>query len=154
MRLFFTRSALLVAILVAVTTVSQAGTHVVEMRNADPDAPNTINVFTPAVLRIEPGDAVRFVVIDKGHNTASKKGMIPDGAAPWNGRIDEELELTFEVPGTYGYICLPHYGMGMVGLILVGDFKVNFDEARKVKQRGRARKAFQGLFDEAVGNAD
>ena len=145
---------LLVAIVFGTAIVSHAETHIVEMRNADPNDPNTINVFTPAVLRIEPGDTVRFVVVDKGHNSASKKGMIPEGATPWNGKIDEEVERTFDVPGTYGFICLPHYGMGMVGLILVGDFKVNFEEARKVRQRGKAKKALRALFEQAAGNTD
>lgn len=122
-------------------------THVVEMRNAAPDDPTEANVFTPPILEIDIGDSVLFKVVDKGHNSASKRGMIPEGAEPWNGGIDEEIEITFTVEGTYGYICLPHYQMGMVGLILVGDYTVSLEEAKKVRQRGDAAKAFKLLFE-------
>ena len=131
---------------------SLAETHIVEMRNAAVGDPNTINVFTPPFLKIAVGDTVRFVVVDKSHNSASKKGMLPEGAEPWNGKIDEEIEITFTVEGTYGYICVPHYAMGMVGLILVGDYRSNFEEAHKVRQRGRAKKAFRELFAQVEQN--
>ena len=117
------------------------------MRNAAADDPTEANVFTPPILQIDPGDSVLFKVIDQGHNSASKRGMIPEGAKHWNGGMDEEIEITFTVEGTYGYICLPHYQMGMVGLILVGDHTVNLDEARKVRQQGDAAKAFKALFE-------
>lgn len=143
--LFANRLAVFV-ILSAIATPVAAETHIVEMRNADPDNADVVNVFTPPVLRIAPGDSVRFKVIDPGHNSASKKGMIPDGATPWNGKIDEEIEVTFTIDGTYGYICLPHYEMGMVGLILVGDHTQNLAEAKKVRHRSRAKSAFRALF--------
>ncbi|MEO1018464.1 MAG: pseudoazurin [Pseudomonadota bacterium] len=126
--------------------LAEAETHLVQMLNADPNDPNTINLFEPAVLRVEPGDTVKFLAVDRSHNSASKKGMIPAGAEPWNGKIDEEIEITFDVEGTYGYICLPHYAMGMVGLILVGDYTGNLEAARKVRHVGKARQAFRDLF--------
>ncbi len=130
----------------AVTAIA-GETHVVEMRNANPDDSNDANVFTPPILKIDTGDSVLFKVIDNGHNSASKRGVIPEGAEPWNGGMDEEIEITFTVEGTYGYICLPHYQMGMVGLILVGDYSVNLEDAKKVRQRGGAAKAFKMLFE-------
>ena len=90
------------------------------MVNTAPDNPQHANVFAPEVLRVQLSDTVTFVPTDTGHNTASKRGMIPDGAEPWNSPMDEEFSITFSVPGIYGYVCLPHYEMGMVGLILVG----------------------------------
>lgn len=134
------------ALIFAAQVEARAETHIVEMRNADPDDANVVNVFTPPVLRIAPGDTVRFKVVDPGHNSASKKGMIPEGAEPWNGKIDEEIEVTFTIEGTYGYVCLPHYEMGMVGLILVGDHTTNWGKSKKVRQRGRAKSAFRSLF--------
>ncbi len=132
--------------LVLLPLVVLAETHVVEMRNADAENPNQINAFTPPILQIQPGDTVKFQVIDKGHNSASKRGMLPEGVEPWNGKIDEEIEIAFLVEGTYGYVCLPHYSMGMVGLVLVGDYRSNLETARKVKQRGKAKKIFRDLF--------
>lgn len=132
--------------LICATAISMAETHIVEMRNSDPDNSNSINLFTPSLLKISLGDTVRFKTVDPGHNSASKRGMLPEGAEPWNGKIDEEIEITFDIEGTYGYVCLPHYGMGMVGLVLVGDYTGNLEQARKVKQRGKAKKAFRNLF--------
>lgn len=138
---------MLAALPVSSATAFASETHVVEMRNAAPDDPTEANVFTPPILTTAPGDSVLFKVIDKGHNSASKRGMIPEGAEPWNGGMDEEIEITFTVEGTYGYICLPHYQMGMVGLILVGDHTGNLEDVEKVRQRGAAAKAFKALFE-------
>lgn len=122
------------------------GTHSVLMLNADCNDTNVLNVFEPAILRVEPGDSVTFVPTDAGHNSASKRGMIPEGADPWNGAVDETLKVTLTVPGIYGYLCLPHYEMGMVGLIIVGDDLSNLAEAKKARHPGDARKAFRTLL--------
>ena len=144
----FRIAVLLLVAVIAVPSMTHAGeTHIIEMRNANPDNPTEANVFTPPILQIDVGDSVLFKVIDRGHNSATKRGMIPDGAEPWNGGMDEEIEITFAVEGTYGYICLPHYQMGMVGLVLVGDYTVNLEDAKKVRQRGAAAKAFKVLFE-------
>ncbi|MEM7438208.1 MAG: pseudoazurin [Pseudomonadota bacterium] len=122
------------------------GKHSVLMLNADCNDANVINVFDPAILRVEPGDSVKFLATDGGHNAASKRGMIPDGAEPWNGSVDEEIEVTLTVPGIYGYICLPHYEWGMVGLIVVGNDLHNLKAAKKVRHPGDARKNFRALL--------
>jgi pseudoazurin len=46
--------------------------------------------------------------------------MTPAGAPPFKGAIDQALVVKFTRPGLYGYKCLPHLGLGMVGLIQVG----------------------------------
>lgn len=135
------------ALIVPSAWVFASEMHIVEMHNANPNDPTEANVFTPPILKIEVGDSVLFKVIDRGHNSASKRGMIPEGAEPWNGGMDEEIEITFDVEGTYGYICLPHYQMGMVGLILVGDFSSNLESAKRVRHRGAAAKNFKMLFE-------
>ena len=89
----------------------------VKMLNRGPEG---TMVFSPAFLKIAPGDTVRFVATDKGHNAESIAGMLPAGAQTFRGKINEEIVVKFTVPGLYGYKCLPHYGMGMVGLIQVG----------------------------------
>jgi pseudoazurin len=77
-------------------------------------------VFAPEFLVVQPGDTVRFLATDRGHNAESIAGMIPAGATAFRGRINEEIVVRFSEPGLYGYKCLPHLGMGMVGLIQVG----------------------------------
>ena len=89
--------------------------HVIHMYSAHPGDGAQVNVFEPPLLRVNPGDTVRFAASAPSHNTASKKGMIPEGAEEWNGGIDEELVLTLIEEGVYGYICLPHYEVGMGG---------------------------------------
>ncbi|MCT8160164.1 pseudoazurin [Pseudoruegeria sp. SHC-113] len=78
-------------------------------------------IFAPDALRIAPGDTVKFVATDKGHNAELIKGMAPEGAAEFKGKINEEFEVTFDVEGAYGVMCKPHYAMGMNMTIVVGD---------------------------------
>ena len=125
-----------------------AGQHSVLMLNVDCSDENAVNVFTPAILHVAKGDTVTILATDNGHNSASKGGMIPEGAAPWNGAIDAELSVTFEHPGIYGYICLPHYDWGMVGLIVVGNDLSNLSAVKKVRHPGDARKTFRALLKE------
>ena len=126
---------------------SEGGNHSVLMLNAGcGENENVPNVFEPAILRIAPGDSVTFLATDPSHNSASKRGMIPDGAEPWNGAIDEEIKVMLTVPGIYGYICLPHYEWGMVGLIVVGDDLSNLETVKKVRHPGKARSNFRALL--------
>jgi pseudoazurin len=89
---------------------------------------------------------VKFVVADKGHNVETIDTMLPEGGQKFVGKINEELAITFEKPGVYGYKCKPHYGMGMVGLVVVGDAP-NLDEAKAAKHPGKAKQTFANLFD-------
>ena len=102
-------------------------------------------VFEPALSQIAVGDTVTFVPTDKGHNAETIKGLIPDGANAFKGKINEQITVTVEQEGIYGVKCLPHYGMGMVALIAVGQ-PVNLEQARTVKHIGKARKVFEELL--------
>jgi hypothetical protein len=42
--------------------------------------------------------------------------------------------------------CLPHYGMGMVAMIVVGA-PTNAEQAKAVPQVGKAKQVFATLFD-------
>ena len=77
--------------------------------------------FEPDYLHIAPGDKVKFLAVHNGHNAASIPGMAPEGVPSFTGKINEEIEVAFEQPGLYGVRCMPHYTMGMVMLIRVGD---------------------------------
>lgn len=78
-------------------------------------------VFEPDYLRLQPGDRVKFLATHATHNAATIAQMLPPGAQTFKGQINEEIEVTFTVPGIYGVKCIPHYMMGMVMLIEVGD---------------------------------
>ena len=120
--------------------------HVVEMLNKGEKG---AMVFQPNLVHAAPGDTVKFVPTDKSHNAESIKGMIPEGAESFKSKMNEEITVTFDKDGVYGVKCAPHYGMGMVALIVVGQ-PVNADEAKAVKQTGKAKAVFAELFGQAV----
>ena len=109
------------------------------------------NVFDPLILRVDPGDEVTFVPTQPGHASSSAPGMIPAAAEPWNGDLDVATTVTLNAPGVYGYICVPHYHMGMVGVIVVGDRLDNLEEIRKVEHPARANGVFDQIFAELTG---
>lgn len=78
-------------------------------------------VYEPDYLRIAPGDTVKFIATQNGHNAASVPGLLPAGAEAFKGKINQQIEQTFSVPGLYGIQCIPHLAMGMVMLIQVGE---------------------------------
>lgn len=106
-------------------------------------------VFEPDFIQAAPGDTIRFVPVDKGHNAETIKGMIPQGAEPFKSKFNEELTVTVTAEGVYGVKCAPHYAMGMVALISVGA-PVNLEEAKGVKQTGKAKAAFEALFGQVA----
>ncbi|ASY71731.1 Pseudoazurin (plasmid) [Sinorhizobium fredii CCBAU 83666] len=90
-------------------------------------------VFEPAFVKAAPGDTIRFVPVDKGHNVESIKGMLPDGVDKFKSKVNEEYVMTPTVPGLYGVKCSPHFAMGMVALIQVGDVPANVEAVKAVK---------------------
>ena len=136
-------SLLAAAMTLAALTAAQAGEVEVKMLTRGEAG---MMVFEPAVVHVQPGDTVRFVPVDPGHNAESIKGMIPEGAEPFKGGIGKEIAVTFTVEGVYGYNCMPHYGMGMVGLVVVGGGDANAEAAAALKQPGKAAQRFAALF--------
>lgn len=106
--------------------------------------------FEPAFLKIEPGDTVTFVATDKSHNSEALKGAIPEGATDWKGKINEEITVTFDVEGLYAYKCTPHLGMGMVGLIQVGEDSSNLEAVKSLKMPPKAK----GLMEELIAQIE
>ena len=92
-------------------------------------------VFEPSVLKIKKGDSVTFVPTDAAHNSASIEGMIPSGASKWNGKLSQNITVTFDVEGLYGYQCTPHAMMAMVGMIQVGESKSNLESVKAAAQK-------------------
>ena len=132
-----------IAVFVGLTSPALAAEIKVKMLNRGTEG---VMVFEPALVKIEPGDTVKFVATDKGHNAETIKGMFPADSTPFAGKLGEDVKVTFDKPGVYGVKCLPHYGMGMVALIVVGT-PGNLAEAKAVPQTGKAKQVFSGLFD-------
>ena len=108
-----------------------AANYDVKMLN---QGPTGVMVFEPAVLKINVGDTVTFKSVDAAHNSASIPGMIPAGASPWNGKLSQDITVSFDVAGIYGYQCTPHSMMAMVGVIEVGNDKSNMNEVKSTAQ--------------------
>ena len=96
-------------------------------------------VFDPPVLTIQPGDTVKWLATNPGHNTASINEMIPEGGPAWTGQMNEELTIKFNKEGIYGYKCTPHYILGMIGLIVVGDKSSNIDKSIKFAEEEQTK---------------
>ncbi len=128
-------AAALLALLLTGTSVS-AAEFTVNMVNKD--ASGKPMQFEPAFLKIAAGDTVHFVPVDKGHDTESLAGGIPEGAEAWKGKMSQGLDVTFTVDGYYAFKCAPHVAMGMVGLIQVGDAPANADAIKALKLPSKA----------------
>lgn len=133
--------------------VLAATTHEVQMLNKHPEDRKLRQVFFPRIITVEPGDTVKFLATDKGHNAQSSKDMAPEGAEEFKGKINQEVEVTFDVPGFYGYQCQPHYSIGMVGLVVVkGEGMMdNLDAAKAVTHRGKAKAVWGDIWAEVDG---
>lgn len=138
--------ALAIAGTLLISGTALAADHEVKMLNKGADGKPM--AFEPAYLEIEPGDTVTFVLTDRNHNAEIIPGMLPEGAEAWKGAMNEEITVTFDQEGIYGYKCLPHYGMGMVGVIKVGEEMANADAAEEVKHPGRAGQKMAELFEQ------
>jgi len=136
----------LAAALAGASGSAYAADHVVQMLNKGAKG---AMVFEPNFIKAAPGDTVTFVPTDKSHDAESIKGMIPAGAEPFKGKLSQEIQVTLTAEGVYGVKCSPHYGMGMVALIVVGN-PTNAAEAATVKHPGKAKQAFADLLAEAA----
>ncbi len=143
----FIKAALATTMLLGVAAPAYAANFEVHMLNKGEQG---AMVFEPAGLRIAPGDTVTFIPTDKGHNVESMKEVMPDGAEAFKGGMGKEVVVTFTQEGLYGIKCLPHFGMGMVAAIVVGEGEpANLAQADTVKLPGKSKDRFAGALTEA-----
>lgn len=102
----------------------------------------TATAYVPDTVTIQAGDTVVWenTSVRRHTVTATSQAALPDGAAffasggydsyqeaeeawldDFGGRIDtnETYSHTFETPGTYSYVCIPHVDGGMAGTVIV-----------------------------------
>ena len=95
-------------------------------------------IFNPDIIYVKPGDNVRFVNMTS-HDAVSInqvplpdgqvfEGMLPEGAEGWKSKMGNDFTLQLDIEGVYPFVCIPHIGFGMVGVIVVGE-PVNIDTA-------------------------
>lgn len=90
--------------------------YTIKMLNSGTDG---IMVFEPSFLKVEKGATIKFAAVDAGHDTVSS--YIPEGASGWKGENSKDLTITLDTEGVYIYQCTPHFALGMVGVIQVGE---------------------------------
>src|SRR5690606_28680549 len=73
------------AVLLTALVPAFGAEHEVHMLNKGADKQTM--VFEPAFLAIAPGDTVRFIPTDKGHDAQTLPGMLPDGAQAFKGKV-------------------------------------------------------------------
>lgn len=127
--MYLKRSLFIVLFLLGSLQASAQQIHVV---NAE------ARIFNPDVVYVKPGDNVRFVNMTS-HDAVSInqvplpdgkvfEGMLPEGAEGWKSKMGNDFTLQMDIEGVYPYVCIPHIGFGMVGVIVVGE-PVNVDAA-------------------------
>jgi pseudoazurin len=116
----FAKVAALAALTLATAaSAALAAEHEIKIKNTN--GKGKFMVFEPDFLKVAPGDTVKFVLVDKNHNAEAIKDVWPEGVEPLKGEMNSDAEFVAEKPGYYGIKCLPHYTMGMVALIVVGE---------------------------------
>lgn len=132
------------AILTACSLASTASAeeHVVKMMNAN--GKGKFMLFEPEFVKANVGDTVKFVPTNKGHNAEMIPGLWPEGAAELKGELNKEVVLTIDKPGIYGIKCLPHYPMGMIGMVVAGE-PANKAQLDTYKPAGSAEKRYEAL---------
>ena len=136
----------LILLCLLASPVAAGETHFVKMLNRG-EAGRM--VYEPDFLRIQPGDTVKFLATDPSHNAYLINDFFPEGAEQFKGSIDEEIEVTLTIPGHYGVKCSPHYSMGMVMLITVGDAPLS----EVVLPEGVPRRS-QNRFEDIIARGD
>jgi pseudoazurin len=121
--------------------------HEIKMLNKSKIDPKMKMVFEPSFVLAAAGDCIKFLPTSKGHNAETIKKMIPKGAKKFKSKMNKEFMVQLDVEGLYGIKCKPHYQMGMIALIQVGEVSADdIKNASKVKQRGKAKDRFKLLF--------
>ena len=76
--------------------------------------------FGPAAIHIDPGTTVRWEWTGEGqqHNVVDEAGNFESDLTSEEGFT---YERTFDAAGVVKYFCRPHRGLGMKGVVVVGD---------------------------------
>jgi len=87
--------------------------------------------FEPKQIEVAAGQKVTWKNVGKvAHTVTADKSKVADpslvsvpaGTKEWDSGFvgeDESFSRSFEKPGTYRYVCIPHEGAGMVGSVVV-----------------------------------
>ena len=123
------------------STPSLAADVTIEMLNKDADGNRM--VYSQEIAKIEVGDTVTWLPASKGHNVEM---ISSPNDMKFKSKNGEEAKITFNTPGIYYYWCTPHKGMGMIGLVVVGNDLSNADDIASAKAIGKSKKKLKALL--------
>ena len=123
------------------STPSLAADVTIEMLNKDADGNRM--VYSQEIAKVEAGDTVTWLPASKGHNVEMISSPNDMRFKSKNGK---ETKITFDTPGIYYYWCTPHKGMGMIGLVVVGNDLSNVDDIASAKAIGKSKKKLKALL--------
>ena len=123
------------------STPSFAADVAIEMLNKNADGQKM--VYSQEVVKIEVGDTVTWLPSSKGHNVEM---ISSPNKMKFKSKNGKEARITFKTPGIYYYLCTPHKGMGMIGLVVVGNDLSNIDDVKKAKAYGKSKKKLKKLL--------
>ena len=123
------------------STPSLAADVTIEMLNKDADGNRM--VYSQEIAKIEVGDTVTWLPATKGHNVEM---ISSPNDMKFKSKNGKEAKITFDTPGIYYYWCTPHKGMGMIGLIVVGNDLSNVDDIASAKAIGKSKKKLKALL--------
>lgn len=77
--------------------------------------------FSPASIRVEPGDYVQWKWVAGLHTTTSGASCVASGlwASNLNTTTTSFMRQFTEAPGSFPFFCMPHCTLGMVGTVLL-----------------------------------
>lgn len=105
-------------------------------------------VFSKKLVHVEPGDSVLWKATDKTHSVAFVKGGIPKDAPLFRSPFNVDGRFVFRIPGIYVYKCVGHYGMGMIGVVVVGKDIHNLDQIKQLSLLPAANKQLSSILAE------
>ena len=123
------------------STPSLAADVTIEMLNKDADGNRM--VYSQEIAKIEVGDTVTWLPATKGHNVEM---ISSPNDMKFKSKNGKEAKITFDTSGIYYYWCTPHKGMGMIGLIVVGNDLSNVDDIASAKAIGKSKKKLKALL--------
>ena len=119
----------------------------VEIEMLNKDGAGRKMVYSNELVKIDVGDTITWLPTSKGHNVEIVAA--PEGFdIPKKSKNGKEVAIEFAVPGVYYYWCTPHKGMGMIGLVVVGEDISNIDDIAKAKAMGKSKKKLKALLEQ------
>ena len=113
----------------------------IEMLNKDADGNRM--VYSQEVANVEVGDTITWLPASKGHNVEM---ISSPNDLKFKSKNGKEAKITFDTPGIYYYWCTPHKGMGMIGLVVVGNDLSNIEDIASAKAVGKSKKKLRALL--------